>query len=50
MVPQGADKKYEDQKQGEKDWHNVVLYCSIPDVLLAHYEEAMTAGQALLYL
>ena len=38
MEPQGAHNEYEDQEQGYKDWHNDVLSCCIPDVLLAHSE------------
>ena len=50
MIAQGTYKEHKDQKQGEKDWHNDVLSCCIPDVLLAHNEEDMTAGKALLYV
>jgi hypothetical protein len=38
MEPKGAHKDHKNQEQGYKDWHNDVLCCCIPDVLLAHSE------------
>lgn len=38
MEPQGARQDSEEQEQGYKHWHNDVLYCCIPNVLLAHSE------------
>ena len=45
MEPQGAHKDHEEQEQGDERWHNGILYCCIPDVLPAHFEQDMTRGK-----